>query len=201
MHIGLDFDNTIVTYDTVFHRYALEKGLIDNTTPADKTVLRDTIRLLPEGNDLWTELQGVVYGLKMAEAEPADGVLDFLSACSEKGFELSIISHKTEFPVIGPRVNLRNTAKDWIKDHDFEKRFGIDGSHMVFVGELEEKLYEIGARKCGYFIDDLIEVLAHPGFPLGIERILYSRSDPPDMPAEVMRFATWGEIKAFFIHD
>ncbi|KKK79684.1 hypothetical protein LCGC14_2831040, partial [marine sediment metagenome] len=106
MHIGLDFDNTIVTYDSLFHKYALAEGLIAPDVAINKQAVRDTIRELPEGNDKWTLLQGVVYGRKMDEAEPAHGVEVFLEACrSSSEVKLSIISHKTLYPAMGERVN------------------------------------------------------------------------------------------------
>ena len=62
MHIGIDFDNTIITYDNLFHKYALKLQLINESVAKNKQVIRDTIRKLPNGNDRWTELQGLVYG-------------------------------------------------------------------------------------------------------------------------------------------
>jgi hypothetical protein len=58
--IGIDFDNTIVLYEDLFHRCALEEGLIRPETPKDKKAIRDEIRQLPQGEARWTILQGVV---------------------------------------------------------------------------------------------------------------------------------------------
>ena len=44
MILGVDFDNTIVAYDSLFHRVALERGLI----PADLLNLSKVLRL-PRG--------------------------------------------------------------------------------------------------------------------------------------------------------
>ncbi len=101
VRIGVDFDNTIVTYDSVFHRYGAELGLIPASAPRSKREVRDRIRRLPDGNARWTELQGLVYGLHMDEAEPAAGVLGFLHECRAKEIGLSIISHKTRYPAAG----------------------------------------------------------------------------------------------------
>jgi len=60
--IGIDFDNTIVLYEDLFHRCALEEGLIRPETPKDKKAIRDEIRQLPQEEARWTILQGVVYG-------------------------------------------------------------------------------------------------------------------------------------------
>jgi phosphoglycolate phosphatase-like HAD superfamily hydrolase len=193
MHIGLDFDNTIVTYDRLFHRAALERGLVAAGVPRRKREVRDAIRLLPGGEDLWTELQGVVYGRRMPEAEPAPGVEAFLAACSAAGVRVSIISHKTEFPAIGERVNLRDAARSWLAARGLAARHGVDPADVLFLGTLAEKLAAIAARGCAHFVDDLVEVLGHPAFPPGVERILYA---PPGgaLPAGVLVFETWEAI-------
>ena len=42
--LGLDFDNTLVLYDNLFHQIALEKGLIDHSVAANKIAIRDYLR-------------------------------------------------------------------------------------------------------------------------------------------------------------
>ena len=75
--LGLDFDNTLVRYDTLFHQLAIEKGLIEASLPANKTVIRDYLR--SQGQDeQFTTLQGEVYGLRILDAEPAEGMLKAL---------------------------------------------------------------------------------------------------------------------------
>jgi hypothetical protein len=193
MHIGLDFDNTIVTYDRLFHRAALDLGLIAAGVPARKREVRDAIRLLPGGEDAWTELQGVVYGRRMAEAEPAPGVEAFLAACSAAGVRVSIISHKTEYPAIGERVSLREAARAWLAERGLLDRHGIAAADVLFLGTLAEKLAAIADRACTHFVDDLVEVLGHPAFPPGVERILYAPPGGPT-PAGVAVFDSWEAI-------
>jgi hypothetical protein len=196
MHLGLDFDNTIVTYDRLFHRAALDRGLIDAAVPANKREVRDAIRLLPGGERAWTELQGIVYGRRMVEAEPAPGVEPFLAACAAAGARVSIISHKTEFPAIGERVSLRDAARAWLAAQGLAERHGIAAADVLFLGTLAEKLAAIGARGCTHFVDDLLEVLGHPAFPPGVARILYAPPGGEPPPAGVVRFDTWEGIRA-----
>jgi len=193
MHVGLDFDNTIVTYDRLFHLAALERGLITAGVPARKRDVRDAIRLRPGGEDAWTELQGVVYGRRMSEADPAPGVEAFLAACAAAGVRVSIISHKTEFPAIGERVNLRDAARAWLAARGLLARHGIDPADVLFLGTLAEKLAAIADRACTHFVDDLVEVLGHPAFPPGVERLLYA---PPGgvTPPGVIAFDAWEAI-------
>ena len=44
MLVGVDFDNTIVCYDGLFHKLALERGLIPEDFPASKGEVRDFLR-------------------------------------------------------------------------------------------------------------------------------------------------------------
>ncbi len=44
MHIGVDFDNTMVCYDAIFHRVCLEKGLIPSEIPINKSEVRNYLR-------------------------------------------------------------------------------------------------------------------------------------------------------------
>jgi hypothetical protein len=200
MHIGLDFDNTIVTYDRVFHQAARERGLIGPGVPVRKREVRDAIRLLPEGERAWTELQGVVYGRLMAQAEPAPGVESFLAACSAARIRVSIISHKTEFPAIGERVSLRAAARAWLEARGFVARHGIDPRDVIFVGSIVEKLAEIAERGCTHFVDDLVEILDHPAFPPGVERILFAPSGGAP-PAGVLLFDTWEGVRRHLLGE
>src|SRR4029079_9696971 len=61
MLIGLDFDNTIVRYDRLFHRLARKRGLIPDGIPVSKQAVRDHLRANGREAD-WTELQGMAYG-------------------------------------------------------------------------------------------------------------------------------------------
>src|SRR5947209_9917473 len=95
--IGLDFDNTLVSYDEVFYRLAVENKLIPPGTPRNKKMLRDRIRQTPDGETRWQKLQALVYGPRMAEAELIDGMRRFVGLAREQEVSLVIVSHKTEY--------------------------------------------------------------------------------------------------------
>jgi hypothetical protein len=196
--IGIDFDNTIVSYGEVFYKYALKLKLILKEVRKNKQAVRDAIRALPQGNDKWTRLQGLVYGRYMGEAELVEGVGDFFEACRRYSFKVSIISHKTVYPAMGPRVNLQAAAKRWLKDRGFLSRFGLTENDVIFEETLKGKFEQIAGRKCAYFIDDLKEILVHPDFPKGVAKILYSRQGGDGLPADIMRFKDWYKIKEYF---
>jgi len=195
MLIGVDFDNTIVCYDALFYRIALQRGLIPPELPAGKDPVRHCLRQLGK-EDAWTELQGYVYGVAIKDAPPFDFVLDFFRRCRRRSVEVRIISHKTRWPFRGPRFDLHEAAKQWLSKHGFfdPAGGGLSAEQVCFEVTREGKLDRIGRVGCSHFIDDLPEFLAEPGFPEGVERILF---DPNRRHAEtdsVRRGVSWKEI-------
>ena len=107
MKIGVDFDNTIVSYDKVFHKVALEKSLIKSSLTISKIAVRDYLRNKGQ-NDIWTELQGYVYGERMLDANVFPGFIEFLNFANKNSIEVLIISHKTIYPYLGYKYNLHD---------------------------------------------------------------------------------------------
>ena len=118
MVIGVDFDNTIVSYDALFHRIAVERGLVPNSVPVDKTAVRDHLRSLG-GEDQWTALQGLVYGPRIREAKAFPGVREFFAHCHRARLAVHIVSHKTRQPVLGPPHDLHAAARSWLEQAGF----------------------------------------------------------------------------------
>lgn len=173
MLIGIDFDNTIVRYDRLFHTAASELGLITADVPVSKLAVRDVLRASGR-EDAWTELQGQVYGPRLREAEAFEGFADFLRHASAGGHECVIVSHKTRYPYLGPRFDLHAAAEDWIATYLVEqgKRL-IDDGRVFFHETKQEKLARIGTLGCAVFIDDLPEILQAEGFPRSVRGILF----------------------------
>ena len=202
MRIGLDFDNTIVRYDELFHRCAIERNLVPVDTPVSKAAVREYLWGLPDGNTPWTELQGIVYGERMSEAKPCPGVMDFFAFCRDRGIRVLIVSHKIEFPALGPRVNMRKAALLWIEKHCFygTGQGGLGRGDVYFESSRTEKLERIAKLGCTHFIDDLPEVLADPVFPKGVEKILYAGDRHVESQAGqgIKIFSSWPEIVQYF---
>lgn len=199
MHLGVDFDNTLVSYDELFHRCAVERGVIPADTPKTKSAVRAYLWSLPGGNTPWTELQGIVYGTRMAEAAFFPGAREALSFCRGQGIRVSVISHKIEFPSLGPRVRLREAALGWMEEQGFFDPGGIGLSRgaIFFESSREEKLARIGREGCTHFIDDLPEVLEAPGFPSGVGKWLFDPAGADTVPRPgVRRFRSWPEIQS-----
>lgn len=194
--IGIDFDNTIIAYDDVFCAMAKRSGLIAGSFVGRKRAVRDAIRLLPEGEIAWQRLQGQVYGKGIAGATMMPGAKAFIRRCRIEGYEVAIVSHKTEYGHGDPdRVNLRKAALDWM-----EAQGVLDDDHAVpprnvyFESTRQEKLARIASLSLTHFIDDLEEVLSDPGFPSDIQRILFAEGEfPHTVPYLVC--PTWHDIE------
>ena len=121
-----------------------------------------------------------------------------MQTCMEKSVSVSIISHKTEYPALGPRLNLRDAAITWLDAYGFFSEFGLLMADAMFVGTRDEKFGKIIERQCTHFIDDLIEVLAHDNFPKNVEGILYEPDFHENIPRYINRFGDWSEIRKYF---
>jgi hypothetical protein len=201
LRIGIDFDNTIITYDDVFLATARQQGLIDADFTGRKQAIRDAIRLLPDGELSWQKLQGWVYGKGLAQAPMFEGVDAFLRRCRLNKVPVVIVSHKTKFGHYDPdRVNLRDAAQQWMMKHDFfqDSGYGIDPGNVYFEATRQDKLARIAQLRCTHFIDDLEEVLSDPGFPPGVERILFTGGRPASAACIVC--PTWRHIEEQVFH-
>jgi len=199
VRIGIDFDNTIAEYDDAFALAAREARLIDLPAPAGKREIRRAIRKLDDGERKWMRLQGEVYGKWMSRAVVCRGMGEFLRRCRRRpDVEIFIVSHKTEFGHFdGARVNLRDAARAWMEAHAFfsPDGFGIPARNLYFESTREAKLERISELRCSHFIDDLEEVLNHPRFPVGVDRILFTNGGKPDAPGTCRVCGNWAEIE------
>ena len=203
MRIGIDFDNTIVSYDGVFHAAALERGLIPQGLGRDKNSVRDYLNRAGRAND-FTELQGYLYGTRMELAAPYPGFADFVASARKAGHDLFIVSHKTPHPLRGPQHDLHAAARDFLTARGLVGEAGlIDPDHVFFELTKEAKAARVAALRCDAFIDDLPEIFALPNFPRGVRRILF---DPEDQLAiiaresQLVRCTCWTEIAAELCH-
>ncbi|NBR85387.1 MAG: hypothetical protein EB141_13095 [Verrucomicrobia bacterium] len=198
MRLGLDFDGTVVVYDEVFHRYATERFGLPAGVPLNKTVVRDWLRSQTDGEQKWIELQGLVYGLKMTEAKMAPGLAEFLRAIRAVQIPVCIISHKTEFSVAEPHVNLRAAALAWLEANGFfaAEGFCLRREDVFFESTRAAKLQRIAAQGCTVFVDDLEEVLTEPEFPQGVERWHYLPGQTERREGDIQAFSDWTRLLA-----
>jgi hypothetical protein len=192
MIIGLDFDNTIVCYDRLFHRLALERGLVPCELPATKRGIRAHLR--SSGlEDEWTMIQGIAYGPRIADAEPFPGVKEFLSQCHSRGITVAIVSHKTQYPYRGEKYDLHTAAHTFLNRHGFyeSKKTGLSSAQVYFEHSLRQKLERIGLLGCAAFVDDLPEVLTEPAFPRDTHKVLFDPGGIDDCDRDYARVTSW----------
>lgn len=158
MRIGIDFDNTLCIYDEVFHNLFKSTTLIDQNTNFWKkedyaNALRNNGR-----EDIWTTMQGYVYGFLVQNAKIASGFSELVSSLTPDD-ELLIISHKTEHSASREKFKLREAASDWIT----AKILPLTQSNNVkveaiFLNDEKSKIDKIKEEKPDIFVDDLLRV-------------------------------------------
>jgi hypothetical protein len=195
MILGVDFDNTIVSYDALFHRVAVDRGLIPADLPPRKNDVRDFLRNEGREND-WTELQGYVYGPRMTGAQPFPGVMEFFQRAAQRGIPLHIISHKTRKAVLGPAYDLQQTAREWLAAQGFHdpQGGGVPVERVHFGETRAAKIAHIRAAGCTVFIDDLEETFLEADFPPGVRRILFGASAAPGALPGVEPAPVWAAV-------
>lgn len=159
--LGLDFDNTLIHYDPLFHALAVERELISPDTEADKIVIRNLLRAKGQDEN-FTLLQAEVYGSQIREAKACPGMTNALSLIQNMGIELVIVSHKTATPYKGPPYDLHGAAIDWLEQQGFFLHDGLgwDKKQVFFEPTKEMKVQRIQSLGCTHYVDDLPEILS-----------------------------------------
>jgi hypothetical protein len=192
MRVGLDFDNTIASYDALFVALARERGLIEQPLP--KRALRDSLQQRGSaGEQAWTALQAVAYGPRMVDAVPSEGCDAFLAACRAAGVELVIVSHKTRRAAADPCVDLHAAARSWMAANRIHDSVPID--RVFFEDTREAKVRRIAELGCDHFVDDLIEIFEHPLFPAQVDAILFDPHGEAHAATRPVACRAWSDIR------
>jgi len=200
--IGIDLDNTLVCYDELFHLTACQEQLIEPSVPKCKEMIRDRIRLLPDGEQKWIRLQAVVYGTRMSGATLFEGADVFLRHCSQWRTPVKIVSHKTPFAMLdGRRLDLRQPARAWLQEKNSSLKLGLSLSDVFFESTRAEKIERIRSLGCSHFIDDLWEVFAENLFPKTTQKLLFAPHGTASTEPGAQVFTHWRELDRFFFHD
>lgn len=188
IHLGLDLDNTLITYDTLFFTAALDAGLIPPALPATKSEVRR--HLVESGNEpLFTELQGLVYGRYINQASPAPGLIQSLQQSAHMIDKISIVSHKTRFPIIGPTYDLHQAALTWIEANILIHNVPLSREDIFFLEKKDAKIAKISEIECQFFIDDLLSIVTLIKPPT--QAILYTPQATSDyLPS----MSSWAEL-------
>lgn len=194
MHIGLDFDNTIVCYDQAIARLADELFQLPEGVPRTKLGLRDFLRT--EGREPeWTAFQGELYGPGMRYAQPFEGAVATMQQLTQEGHELTIVSHRSRFPYAGKRHDLHRAAQRWIATRLQPAGIFMQHSNSVhFMQSKADKLVKIQDIDCGFFLDDLPEILEAPEFPSSTVGILFNPNNDDRKVARQPVISDWKHL-------
>lgn len=174
MRIGIDFDNTLVGYDGLFGRLARERRWLSGRAARTKDQIKRAL-IAEDGHDLrWQRLQADAYGTRILEARAFPGALEFVAKARRDGHEVYVVSHKSERSHLDPSIRLRDHARRWLERSGAR----LPKDRVLFASTRDEKVRMIERLGLDVFIDDLPEVLAHPGFPPRTEKIHFR----PELP-------------------
>ena len=200
MRIGIDFDNTLVSYEQAFAQVGREEGLLPEGFRGGKEAVKASLLEQRPDGYLWEKLQGLVYGRRIGAAELFNGVDEFFRRCRERrDVTVKVVSHKTILAHHDPGSDLRHCALNWMHGRRFFEPtgFGLTMEDVFFEGTRDEKVRRIAALGCDVFVDDHPEVLGHTEMPKGCRKILFrSNADGP-----FDRAASWQDVSdAIFSH-
>jgi len=201
--IGVDFDNTLISYDDVIYKVALQRGLIHSETRKLKKDIRESIRELPNGEMEWQKVQAVVYGPRIRDGKLIDGVQKFFASCEPYKVRVYIISHKSEFAKFNETgTNLRDTAMAWMRKNRFFEfdGLGLSQEDVYFESTRREKIERIRYLECTHFIDDLEETFLDELFPTNVGKILYAPHMQHSFADGLRVTSTWEEISGFLFN-
>ena len=200
--VGVDFDNTLVSYDALFHRLARERGLIRDDLAPDKRAIRDRVRQSPEGDIAWQRLQAEAYGPGIDQARLMSGVERFLLACRQAGLVVHVVSHKTQYAGCDTTgTDLRQAALGWMRSHGLfaPEGMGLAEDRVHFEPTRRDKVRRIQALGCAVFIDDLLETFREPDFPEAVLKILFCPGSPPAERHGLQVAQTWRDVHALVL--
>lgn len=201
MTLGIDFDNTLADYGDVLRHEAVSRGLVPADAPAGKKNIRDIIRRLPDGETAWQKLQAVVYGPRMKDALMFDGVKEFMRLCRDGNVRVYVVSHKAQrYPYDESGTDFRAAALSWMDRQGFFDELGLSKDAVHFEDARASKVARIARLGCSHFIDDLEETFLEPGFPGGVEKILYAPNGERSSVPDVRVLESWKEVRDHLFH-
>jgi thiamine kinase-like enzyme len=194
--IGIDLDNTIISYDTAFQLAAKKLKLFECDKILCKENLRNTIRRRKNGEEQWQKLQGYVYGKGIENAQIYPGVQRFLWRCNQLGINVEIVSHKTKYGHFDKsKTLLRECANIFLGNNFIGSSFSAINK-ITYTDNREDKLDYIRNNRFDLFIDDLVEVVESIS-TTDCQSILFSSGEVIGRLQDVKVMKSWAEIESF----
>lgn len=192
INIGFDFDNTIISYENSFYSLACQFYKIPPEIKKDKASVREFF-INSDREKEFTELQGMVYGKEIMKAKITKNFKNFLKKIyKDKKFNIFIVSHKTKYPYVGEKINLRDAANNWItKNLTFNETELIKQNNIFYENTIEEKIERIKKINCHYFFDDLLKIIKL--LPKDIDGFLYDPVNKYDKE-DIKRIKDWDKV-------
>ena len=128
------------------------------------------------------------------QAEIYKGVKESFKYLLKKNIKIKIISHKTQYPYMGEKVDLRLSALKWIESNILNEISDINftRSDIFFENTIGEKVNKIKELSCDIYVDDLPEILDL--LPDKIKRVLFSSSANIDVNYKYKVMKSWSEF-------
>src|SRR6201982_1578180 len=98
-------------------------------------------------------------------ARPYPGFRDFVAVARAMNQDVFIVSHKTRFPLLGPKYDMHKAALAFLQDHGISGADAVLPEQIYFEETKEQKIDRAAALDLDVFIDDLSEILTMPGLP------------------------------------
>jgi len=192
MIVGFDFDNTLINYTNSFKELARRKKIVPEEINIDKISIRNYLRDKNLEHE-WTILQGEVYGNNIMQAEIYEGVKESFKFLLKNNIKIKIVSHKTQYPYMGKKVDLRLSAKKWIQKELLNEISCVNFSEadIFFENTINDKVNKIEELGCDIYVDDLPEILDLLSDK--IQRILFSSIPNKNLKYKVMK--SWSEFE------
>lgn len=194
LRIGIDFDNTIVNYDSTFRKIASQNKLIAKNWNGNKQQLRKEI-IRKRNVEEWKKLQGLVYGRYINLAKLNEGVENFLLKSKLLKTKIFIVSHKTIHGHYDKKkILLRKVAINWIRKKNFFKKKFVDKKNIYFEKSIDNKIKRINSLKLNFFIDDLKLILKNKRLDSNVKKILFNQTIKKRIDSNIFHYSKWKSI-------
>jgi len=201
IRIGIDLDNTIISYDRAFQIAAVEQRLVSDDHILDKKALREEVREGLDGELAWQKLQGYVYGKGINKAVLFPGVYRFLWRCQQCNIEVEVVSHKTEFGHFDPeKIPLREAATHFLSTNGLLDEKNPFIKKITYKDDRDAKINYIQQNNFDWFIDDLEEILSAPELEQQ-KGVLFKSKFSSVTNANKIIAQTWEEISQIILDN